>query len=441
MTFQDELRQLQAIINEQVLGSPKITNPAIKNRGITIERADKKHAGKIAKWAGLDEPRFIGVESGSLNAKEVNKWIDEAIGAYVLVGSSNELLAFANVAPVEPSDLSRIEIGRLLVDPGNRRQGFGSTLVRNLCLAIGAAYKVHKPSLSIPQSITLSRVIPDNSIGIEFIQTLPFTKLEDGPDTKHQWYEYFLNRRNNRLLGEKMVELRNKLHMSQAKLAFLCGVQRETINMIESGSRTASLELLWAICRVLGRNQINRAALLLAAIGEEVEISLRQYETVTNALPDIRQNIWVATDEMAESSIDAYYEGTKQAIMNGFDRYFFMPKGQWEKEGESLKDRLQTDLGSSDKAKLDRHFRFYEAPEWLCYFRVVVANPTERLAVKITVGGEDYTRFPLTETQSSAIFKILNIGVKEADVAAAKTDRETASGFRRWFPLMKGGTK
>lgn len=444
MTAQDELQKLRKLIGDHATHPVRITKPTIPFRGVEIKRAERRHAAEIARWAENGEARYVGSKGARLSPAEVGSWINEAVGAYVLVGPSRELLAFANIAPYTPNDLSRIEIGRLLVAGDKRHKGFGSTLVRNLCSAVSAAYRSLQTPTTDGLKITLARVVPDNVIGVQFIESLPFNELgKDGrPDSEHRWYEYFLNRRNTEMLGEKMRELRRRLDMSQAELAFRCGVQRESINMIESGSRTASLDVLWSICRVLGRNQFERAELLLAATGEAAESSLRQYATVTNVAPEVGQNLWVASDTLAESIIEAYYEGTKQAIIDGFDRFFFIPAARWESQGEKLKNRLEADLGTRHRQNLDKHFRIYEAPEWLCYFRVVVENPTGQVAGKITVGGEDYLRFPLTETQSLTIFSFLNNGMKEADAAVvSKTKQDAAGGFRRRFPLPKGKTK
>ncbi len=441
MIVQDSLQELQALIDKYVLGPARITKPLNQSRGLRIERAVKENAPEVARWAESGDARFIGAKGVRLNSSEVVSWINESVGAYVLVSPSDELLAFGNIAPYEGDDLSTIEIGRLLVAPEKRRQGFGSTLVWNLCLAIGEAYKAQNLALPIQPSLTLSRVVPDNQIGLQFIQTLPFTELETGPDAYHKWYEYFINRPKTELLGIKMKQLREQLGLSQAQLAVMCGVQRESINMVESGSRTASLDLLWSICRALGHDQFDRVELLLAAIGEEPESSLRNYPTVSNASPETRQNLWVATDTLAESQMDIYYENTKQAIMQGYDRVFFMPDARWRSQGEKLKARLEEELGSEYRANIEKHFKFYEAPEWLCYFRIVVENPTDQVARKITVGGENYIRLPLSEAQAEIIFSVLNNGMIEADVAASKNKPEAVGGFRKRFPLPKGKKK
>lgn len=433
---------IESSIREAIQGSVSIVKPGVTNK-LKIEPALARHAHIIAGWAKAGEPRWIGATKTKLAPEEVRTWIKESVGSYLLVDAeAGDLLAFANVALSQDDDFSRTEVGRLLVPPGKREHGFGSTLVRNLCAAITSAYKNTKELSSVSEKVTVSRVLADNPVGLQFIETLPFQAVEAGEDTEHIWYEYILDRRLPRLLGQRMEALRRlpELKMSQAQLAFLCGVQRETINMIESGRRTASLELLTSICRILGsrkRDQIEKAEILLAAIGEEREKSLGQYKTIYDEAPAGPNHLWIATDTMAESIADNYYEDTRDAIAKGFDRFYFMPTGKWVDEGEPLLQRLHSDLGAADKENLERTFRFYEIePSWLCSFRIAVANPngSDPGSNKITVGAKELRRVELSDDQSRDILRLLKRGVDDAD-----NGREGTPKFIRCFPVSKKG--
>ena len=50
----------------------------------------------------------------------------------------------------------------------------------------------------------------------------------------------------------RMRERRIAKHLSQAELAGLVGVSRQTINMIENGGYNPTVELCIRICRTLG---------------------------------------------------------------------------------------------------------------------------------------------------------------------------------------------
>ena len=53
------------------------------------------------------------------------------------------------------------------------------------------------------------------------------------------------------MINEKMKEARRALSMSQADLARIVGVSRQTVNMVESGEYNPTLGLCLKICRAL----------------------------------------------------------------------------------------------------------------------------------------------------------------------------------------------
>jgi len=55
------------------------------------------------------------------------------------------------------------------------------------------------------------------------------------------------------MLNEKMKEARLEKKLSQAELAKLIGVSRQTINMIENGDYNPTITLCVKICKVLGK--------------------------------------------------------------------------------------------------------------------------------------------------------------------------------------------
>ncbi|MCQ2429496.1 MAG: helix-turn-helix transcriptional regulator [Clostridia bacterium] len=53
-------------------------------------------------------------------------------------------------------------------------------------------------------------------------------------------------------MNQKMKQARQQKKLSQAELAKLAGVARQTINMIESGEYNPTLALCLKICQILG---------------------------------------------------------------------------------------------------------------------------------------------------------------------------------------------
>ena len=53
-------------------------------------------------------------------------------------------------------------------------------------------------------------------------------------------------------MNEKMKQARQKKNLSQAELAKITGVSRQTINMIEKGDYNPTIGLCRKICKVLG---------------------------------------------------------------------------------------------------------------------------------------------------------------------------------------------
>lgn len=65
-------------------------------------------------------------------------------------------------------------------------------------------------------------------------------------------------------LGQALKTLRDRHGMNQVELAWACQVKRPTINMVESGLREPSIELLRRFCRVFN-GPMENALLLFGA--------------------------------------------------------------------------------------------------------------------------------------------------------------------------------
>ena len=58
---------------------------------------------------------------------------------------------------------------------------------------------------------------------------------------------------NNQTMGAMVAALRKEKGMTQADLAAVVGVSRQTINAIEKGEYNPTINLCRSICRVLGK--------------------------------------------------------------------------------------------------------------------------------------------------------------------------------------------
>ena len=56
---------------------------------------------------------------------------------------------------------------------------------------------------------------------------------------------------NYALLGQRIKQARKEKHLTQEQLAEVCGLSASFLGHIERGTRKASLETLYALCRAL----------------------------------------------------------------------------------------------------------------------------------------------------------------------------------------------
>lgn len=444
-------------ICQQVLKQRLVTKPFPKSRDlvqapdwrrVTVRLATEADAPMIASWASTsDEVRFLGVEACQLGQEEVITWIRESAGAFLLTrtgpdeadGAKEEPVAFANLAPVEQGECERLEVGRLIVPQDERRKGFGSTLVRHICSVVGA---IRDTTTDLAGGMTLSRVVRENWIGLRLVAGLPFEEMNSpfaGGDAVNRWYKY-RERRPNHLLGDCIQEFRRERGLNQADLAFHCGVQRGTINMIENGNRTPSLDLLYSMVSALCSDEVSTARLLLAAIGATGD-TLRAYNPLSDLPETASKNLWIVSDELAEllRDDDRYFLSSVQALIDGLDRVYFIPRGQWETKGKLLTDLFAaylTDRFSKDESTriLNNHFGVYEAPEALCWLRIELRNPREEGLDEVRVVGEDNRRVPIPADLGTKLYQSLRTVKSALDRYAERGDAKEVWGFTRHFP-------
>jgi transcriptional regulator with XRE-family HTH domain/GNAT superfamily N-acetyltransferase len=404
----------------------------------------------IASWVKNEcELRWLGGDVDFPVKQQVKNWITTSLGGFLLECTppredmvQRVPVAFATVAYFgEDANKAVVEVGRLIVDPRMRRFGFGSTLLRHLSSAVQLA--LH-PSERTPTAVHI-RTLSDNNIAIAMINGLPFDEHE-APQWASEieveqcrWFSYRPLMWPS-FLGEEMRSFRKKYNLSQAALAFQCGVTRATINMIESGRRHPSLDLLQTLTRILGNTQIERVRLLFAAIGEFPEPWLQSYKPLQQQESSINSNLWIISDQLAEAIDSRFLDASKIAIHRGFDRWYFVPFGQWNEEKIKLLVNLFKD-SYIEGADLDRHLRFYEAPSFLCNLRIEIKNPGSLYADSVTVEGEGAGRVLLGQNRGSALLLSIWEIVTALEEFAKRGESRLIDGFRRLFPEVKSDEK
>jgi transcriptional regulator with XRE-family HTH domain/GNAT superfamily N-acetyltransferase len=446
-------------VTKAVLNANLVEKPLSKEsqaHGITewpkpsLRVATEQDTEIIASWVKNEcELLWLGGVVELPVKQQVKNWITTSLGGFLLecTPSGKEIglrdpVAFATVAYFgDNTNKEAVEVGRLIVDPRRRHLGFGSTLLRHLSSAVQLA---QHPSERAPTAVHI-RTFSDNNIAIAMINGLPFDEHE-APQwaseidvERCRWFSYRLLMWPS-FLGEEMRSFRKKRNLSQATLAFQCGVTRATINMIESGRRHPSLDLLQTLTRILGNRQFERVRLLLAAIGESPETGLRTYEPLQQQESSINSNLWIISDQLAEAIDSRFLDASKTAIHRGFDRWYFVPAGQWSEKRVKFLVNLFKDSYIEDAA-LIRHLRFYEAPSFLCNLRIEIKNPGSLYADSVTVEGEGTGRVLLGQNRGSALLlSILEI-VTALEEFAKRGESRSIDGFCRLFPKVKSDEK
>lgn len=362
---------------------------------VSVRPAEHRDASKISIWLKDDaEFQWLGEDPAGEREAAVQRWLEEAKVALLLLEDSAPI-AFANVAMLQsPSDSA--ELGRLIVHPNKRKQGVGSTLLQHLGVSI-----VNTANRKRADSPTLfARVAPENVAGHKLLKALPFSKEHDAqgfPDALHyDWFRY-KPRAHSRNFGESLRRIRELHHLTQAQLAFLCGIRRPTINMVESGRRLPSIELLQRFQEILAESEFERAVLLFAAVSEPRPKNLREFQPLSPSQQQTRDyNLWIFTDRLAEFQDKAYMANTREALEGGSHRWYFLPRGEVVDEGRPLFNFLRREVPSAfnDDRRL---VRIYEAPQAMCRLRLVVHNPQDPSRVFADIEGEDGQRMRLSE--------------------------------------------
>lgn len=405
----------------------------------TIENADLKN---IPKWVKEpEEAKFIGSTRNELTSEEIVKWVDESVVSFLMYKKNTltnnlEPIAFANIYSHSPT-YKKIEIGRLIVSPLYRHKGYGSTLVIYIRDLVEKTHDLigHKDE---NLEITLSRVLKSNKIGLNFARSLPFKEDKELSQTDHlhNWFK-FEKDINKNFIGDTIADMRIKKNLSQSDLAFLCGVNKTTINMIEHGNRLPSLNLIQKICYSLSqKEQFGRIRILLSCINEEPDKNIKPYKGLTEEilLKSHKKNVWLISDTFAELIDQSFFQESVDAIKSGFERFYFIPENNWDNIGQRLIKRFEKQDISIDL--LRKYLRVYEAPFSLCLLRLEIIHDGFKL-ISITTEGENILRIPLSDVQGNQFFIYIKEVIDELDSFINKEDRSFKfQGFeKKYFNL------
>lgn len=408
---------------------------------VGIRKASSEDISILKTWLkGDKEIEWIGALKDKSLEEQFSDWITNSLCSCVLTYKPSPSkkttipVAFANIA-LFGNDQSEpdIEIGRLVVAPDYRRRGFGSTLLRHLASLAAQSLAAS----SFYDNFTHIRTCKDNVVAIEMINKLPFNQLNaPGWASSHDMNAHFWFRFRNNVkpskIGTQIRTIREEMELSQAMLAFYCGVKRPTINMIESGRRKPSFDLLRTLSYVLCKTEIERVKFLLAAIGDLPSLSLHSYKPLSKEKPLDNDNLWVITDWLAETIDAEILESSRGALRKGKERWFFIPHGKWAEEGSNLIELFGSPM--IDKEMLKKHLRIFEAPEVLCRLRLAITNPKQKEAENVSVEGENGNRVPLSKDIASQLLMSIRKIVLALEDKAKRGEQIEIKGFRLVHP-------
>lgn len=418
--------------------------------------ADTTCAKPISGWiSGPEEMQYVGVGFGihrkkrvasdSLTEDETLSWITEEGVGFILKyddGSRGEMpVAFINVQVKKFDNINktRIEVGRLLVDPKFRRMGFGSTLALNVLEIVSNAKQ------SIPQLKNVyiyARVVKSNDKGQKLVKRLPLVPT----NRYHGRFELLNPITTNIETWFRFVEVGNIAALLKTRkqdegvdinaLAFKCGVSRSAISMIESGKRLPSVELLCRLYHSFAFSSVeDKLSFLLASVGDSMEFSLDKKVSIKDVGSSNRdKDLWVIADELAEVRDEQIFSDSVNALNNGKCRFYFVPLDYYNVYGRrvihAIAEKISQDVIQAGLLKV------YSAPVALCNLRIAIANPKEPDAFdSVTIGGDGYDRIPLPEDRAKTLFKSISLQVSSVEFSGP-VDREDMAGvsFARLFP-------
>ncbi len=332
-------------------------------------------AGWIEGWALTSAPNvaaWLGSRGDCPVRVEVLEWIDSVYGSFVLE-SGGVPVAFINVHSVA----GEIEVGRLVVDPGHARKGFGSSLLMHVSRSI---------SYTGSAQTTYARILRENNVAQAMIGKLPFCPAEKPvPDETASWFK-FAGTLPKSLFGEALLHLRTSKRLRQEEVGFLADIGQPSVAMLESGRRPPSPETMLALCNCLNLSRGEKAQLLFGLVGERLRDEVRRaidgvYKTTDGVWNSTESHLWVISESFLEDMSEDAVAISAKSVSEGYHRWYFAPPGYFESgKGVSLIERIVAK--ATDKNSARNGLRLYTAPSALCSMRLVVENPPHSINVE-----------------------------------------------------------
>lgn len=388
----------------------------------------------ISSWRTHPIPTAaIGaLEDETDGAQTISRLIRDDV-AFVLMSKSKDRvdsspIAFAT-ARQSPIDPSVIEIGKLLVKEELRARRVGSAMIINIARAV---------LISVRKAQLIARVWNGNKRGLDmFSEITPFSpkKLTDLLDKdvpldslekyayEHEtftWYRWIGTQSSDRTpFGQVLKELRDSRGLTQQLLSQRAEISRESLNLIERGGNPGSESLgnlIYALdkSKELGAKELTR--LVFASAGMAPPHSLIfPSESESLVKRRIEESKWYLSDRPPEVWDTEHFSESVSAILNGFSRFFLVPRGVIHvpyamplvrRLFESLEDDLLTEEAM---AKALPRIRLFTAPPALCRLRIHVLGAEidswrNIPATTVTIGSHGQERFDVDAAQAMRLF-------------------------------------
>lgn len=425
------------VIIAKALQEPCLGCPGTKARrkDLKIRSAEQRNASIIAGWFTGDDFRLLGGAKSKDRTATIREWIAGSLAAFLLY-RGDEPVAFlvielnvdgpanANLTP-EPDSQDRLELGRLIVHPDYRGQGFATSLL----VHVYDAYLESIKDRAEDECHLLLRTYSNNHKCIGLLNRLP-TRRIDAQDDGFVWFTLpGLPSRRDAWIGKLIARGRERLKISQQRLAYLGGMDSSTLGMIETGQRKLRVDDAGRLLSVLYKDPVDELELAAGLLGVGFDrAAWRVHESLSNELVE-HQSLWIFADVLAEED-DGPLKLSIEMIGRKFDRYYFVPVEYPQSTIQRICRRFSSEL---DVATLNERVRFYRAPDSICHLRLAVHDPQPRIqdARKISVGtGRDAARLevstqgdPLTKHFMTRVYR----HIRDADDDPTSTKLE----FRR----------
>lgn len=356
---------------------------AAKNLRIVKSNTVRNHEREVSSWIeDGNQFGYLGGDAAAFEAREqaVRRWTSEGYGGFLLladVSGNTERIGFINVQQPVPGNETQLEIGRLVIAPQWRRQGFGRLLVDHIAEALATI------SVDGAGMVVNARTSSENWIatrlfkGSLLLRAQPPSWATEG--TQYIWW--VLQTATKCKFGPALASFRRLRGITQEALARSADITRPTLSQFENPNHPAfpSHSTLLKLIHALRLNQKERASLMLALIGDDAS-NLQFTEPLDSELDRgarHRFDLWVLSSEVAEASDERILSETETALREGFQRYYFVPPGRWD----DIRMRVIVPLikkltvnQSSGTNEILEHLRLYEAPSALCAMRVAIKD-------------------------------------------------------------------